>query len=94
MSDRSPDFRSTERSASATLSAEELAEAAHISVERLGALVHLGLVEPTQPEGGEFSAATALRLRRMVRLHADLGLSFVGAAIVVDLLERLDRLER
>jgi hypothetical protein len=30
----------------------------------------------------------------MLRLHRDLGVTLVGAAIVVDLLERLDRVER
>jgi hypothetical protein len=29
----------------------------------------------------------------MLRLHGDLGVNLVGAAIIVDLLERLDRLE-
>jgi len=38
-----------------------------------------------------FSAATAERLRRMLRLHRDLGVNFTGAAIIVDLVERLER---
>jgi len=80
--------------AAAVLSARELAAAAEISEERLAALVHLGLVEPTEPGGNEFHAAAALKLRRMMRIRAGLGLSFMGAAIVADLLERLDRLER
>jgi hypothetical protein len=46
------------------------------------------------PEVSRFSAAAAARLRRMLRLHRDLGVTLVGAAIVVDLLERLDRVER
>jgi hypothetical protein len=29
----------------------------------------------------------------MLRLHADLGVNFTGAAIIVDLLERLESLE-
>jgi MerR HTH family regulatory protein len=29
----------------------------------------------------------------MLRLHRDLGVDFTGAAIIVDLLERLERLE-
>jgi DNA-binding transcriptional MerR regulator len=73
------------------LSTSELAEAAGISEERLTRLVRLGLVEP---EATGFSAATAARLRRMLRLHRDLGLSLMGATIVADLLERIDRLER
>ena len=39
-------------------------------------------------------AAAAARLRRMLRLHADLCLSLVAAAVVADLVERLDRMER
>ena len=56
--------------------------------------MRLGLVEPATPEANVFSAATAARLRRILRLHADLGVTLVGATIVVDLLERLDRMER
>jgi chaperone modulatory protein CbpM len=79
--------------AEATLSAQQLAAAANISLERLSALVHLGLVEPAEAASDVFPAAAAARLRRMIRLRADLGISFLGAAIVVDLLERIDRLE-
>ena len=78
----------------ALLSASELATAAELSPGRLAVLVEFGLVEPATPDGSTFTAATAFRLRRMVRLHADLGVSFVGASIIVDLLERIDRLER
>jgi DNA-binding transcriptional MerR regulator len=77
-----------------SLSAGELAAAAGISEARLARLVRLGLVEPAAPEVSRFSAAAAARLRRMLRLHRDLGVTLVGAAIVVDLLERLDRVER
>ena len=54
----------------------------------------LGLVEPTAA-GAEHDSrrATAGRLRRMLRLHRDLGVNLDGAAIIVDLLERLERLE-
>src|SRR6266542_704468 len=75
------------------LSREELAAAAGISPARLDRLVRLGLVEPTAPEPGEFAAAMAARLRRRLRLHGDLGVDLVGAAIITDLLERLERLE-
>jgi transcriptional regulator with XRE-family HTH domain len=75
------------------LSREELAAAAGISPARLARLVRLGLVEPIAPEPTEFTAATAARLRRMLRLHGDLGVNLIGAAIIADLLERLERLE-
>ena len=46
------------------------------------------------PDARAFPASCAARLRRMLRLHGDLGVNLTGAAIVVDLLERLDHLER
>jgi len=50
-------------------------------------------VEPEPGAPGRFSAATAARLRRMLRLRADLGVNLAGAAIIVDLMECLDRLD-
>ena len=78
--------------AQSRLSTSELAVAAGISESRLARLVRLGLVETEAT--GWFTAGTAARLRRMLRLHRDLGITLVGAAIVVDLLDRIDRLER
>ena len=79
--------------AEALLTAQELAQAVGISPARLARLVDLDLVEPTAPGSSEFSAAAAVRLGRMLRLRADLGVRLFDAAIIVDLLERLDRVE-
>ena len=80
--------------AAASLSGDELARAVGISVTMLARLMNLGLVEPTPSVHGRgaptFSAATARRLRRMLRLHRDLRVNFTGAAIIVDLVERLE----
>jgi hypothetical protein len=81
------------REAEEKLSAAALANAAGISPELLVRLVRLGLIEPVAPGASEFTAVTAAKLRRMVRLRLDLGVGFVGAAIIVDLLQRLERLE-
>lgn len=81
-------------SVEAAISADALAAAAGISRAALERLVALDLLETTSPGSGEFSPAMAARLRRMVRIHASLGVNLMGAAIIVDLLERLDRLER
>lgn len=75
------------------LSSRELAAAAGISAVQLERLVRVGLVEPAVPDASEFTAATAARLKRMLRLRRDLGLSLFGAAIIVDLLERVDQLQ-
>ena len=75
------------------LSREELAAAAGITRARLDHLIRLGFVDPATGGSGEFTVETAVRLRRMLRLNADLGVDLIGAAIIADLLERLDRLE-
>jgi DNA-binding transcriptional MerR regulator len=75
------------------LSLHEFAVATGISPTRLARLVRLGLLEPEPGAPGRFSAATAARLRRMLRLRADLGVNLAGAAIIVDLMEALDRLD-
>jgi len=74
------------------LSGEELARAVGVSDATLARLVRAGLVD-SEPGGG-FSAATVLRLRRMLRLHDDLAVDLFGAAIIVDLVERLDSRSR
>jgi hypothetical protein len=90
-------FRTTVSGASSRaevrLTREEVAAACGITPGRLARLIRLGLVEPVAPEPAEFTAATAIRLRRMLTLHADLGVNLIGASIILDLLERLDRLE-
>ena len=77
----------------APLTLEELAAACGISVVHLVRLVRVGVVEPEPPGSEVFPASTATRLRRMLRLRADLGVNLAGAAIIVDLLARLDHLE-
>lgn len=76
------------------LTYEELAVGAGIRPTMLARLIRLGVVEPVRPESAEFTADTLARVRRMLRLHAQLGVNFTGAAIILDLLDRLHRVER
>ena len=75
------------------LSADAFAAAAGIRRGWLDRLIQLGLVEPTVPGGREFSAQEFQRIRRMLRLHDDLGIHLFEARIIVDLLERIERME-
>ena len=75
------------------LTYEEFAVAAGIRPAVLARLIRLGVVEPARPEAPEFSVETLARLRRMLRLHEQLGVNFTGAAIILDLLDRLRRME-
>jgi hypothetical protein len=74
------------------LTADELASVAGLARAAIDRLVRAGLVEEIAPQSGRFSAAAAARLRRMQRLRADLGVNLVGAAIIVDLVERLEQM--
>ena len=76
-----------------SLSRQELASTAGITRATLARLVRVGLIEPSGPPPTEFTAATAARLKRMLRLHDDLGVNLVGASIIADLLDRLERVE-
>lgn len=75
------------------LTLEQLATACGISVVHLVRLVRVGVVEPEPPGSDVFTASAATRLRKMLRLRGDLGVNLAGAAIIVDLLARLDHLE-
>jgi len=75
------------------MSAEDLAAAAGITVARLERFVRLGIVEPETSGDRRYGAASAARLRRVIRLHVDLGVHFGDAAIIADLIDRLERLE-
>jgi chaperone modulatory protein CbpM len=79
--------------AEVSLSPEQLAAACGLTVVRLHRLVRLGVIEPDATGARLFSVAAAARLRKMLRLRADLGVNLAGAQIIVELLARLDRLE-
>lgn len=75
------------------LALEDVAAAAGISPEKLRHLAQLGLVSPTSSESSDFPESAVARLKRMLRLNATLGVSLTSAAIIADLLERLERME-
>jgi hypothetical protein len=74
-----------------SVSLEEVARLAGIAPEALEGLVSLGIVESSAPPTGQF---TIEELKRILRLHRELDVDLVGSAIIADLLERLEALER
>jgi hypothetical protein len=56
--------------------------------------VALGLIDPVEGESNRFPPEATLRLQRALRLRRDLGLSYNGAALVLELLDRIEALER
>ena len=57
-------------------------------------LARQGLLETVNQETGEprLPRRTIIRLRRMQRLRRDLGVNFTGAAIILDLVRRVEQL--
>lgn len=59
-------------------------------------LAQQGLIETLESETGErlLPRRAVLRLRRMQRLHRDLGVNFAGAAVILDLVGRMNEMNR
>ena len=62
--------------------------------ELIRRLLTLGLIDPvrTRPEL-LFDSVALLRVRRMLRLHNDLGIGWASLGLVMDLLDRIHELE-
>lgn len=63
---------------------------------RVGELIELGWLEPirTGEEAYLFTLRDVYRLRKLERLRRDLDINAAGGCIIVDLLERIEFLER
>jgi chaperone modulatory protein CbpM len=59
-------------------------------------LARQGLIETLEDQAGEpiLSRRAVMQLRRMQRLRRDLGVNFAGAAIILDLVGRIEQLRR
>ncbi len=74
----------------------EFLELTSVHPSRLGELLELGWLTPAKTGKEEylFSRRDVYRLRKLQRICADFDLPAVGGSIIVDLLERIDVLER
>ena len=59
-------------------------------------LAQQGLIDTVDSESGEqfLPRRTVIRLRRMQRLRHDLRVNFAGAAVILDLVNRLNEMNR
>ena len=75
---------------------EMLAERTGLHPRRIRDYVEYGLLEPSEQVGERvyFEAAALVRLRRIERLRRDLGVNLTGIGIILDMRERLLRLQR
>lgn len=72
---------------------EELCHACGASREVVVEMVSEGVIEPEDDSGEEwlFHGETLVRARRAIRLVRDLRVNWPGAALALDLLERIER---
>ena len=85
----------TRRRYSYVLPIGEVARLADIHPELVSQLVDLGLLDPieTRPEP-LFEVTAVLHLRRIMRIPRDLGVNWAGIGVVMDLLQKIEDLER
>jgi MerR family transcriptional regulator/heat shock protein HspR len=82
--------------ANSLLTVEELSRAAGIHPELVEKYVSCGLIEPIARSSipALFSVCSVERLRCIVRLRRDLSVNLAGIAVILDMRERLDALQR
>lgn len=73
----------------------ELCRSCGVEAEFIEALVEEGILEPVGRRGRHwcFPASSLRRTRITLHLQRDLGINFAGAALALDLLERIEDLE-
>lgn len=78
------------------LTLQMLAEATGARVTLITRLVRLGLLETVGDATDEplVPQRAIVRLRRMQRLRRDLGVNFSGASIILDLVQRMNEMNR
>jgi hypothetical protein len=77
----------------ALISVHDLAVRCGVEVTFVERLVELGVIT-TEPGGGRtFACEVTLRVGKLARLERDLGVNPEGAAVIIELLDRIDALE-
>ena len=87
--------KAAERVHPGILDLDHFAVAAHLHPELVQRLVSLGLLEPSRDSAGSawFSAADLATVARIQRLRAGFGINYAALGLVLELLERVGRLE-
>lgn len=77
-----------------TFTLVELCRSCAVEAEFIEAMVEQGILEPTGKQGRHWSFPSSSLRRTRVTLHLqrDLGVNLAGAALALDLLERIDEL--
>jgi chaperone modulatory protein CbpM len=73
----------------------ELCQSCDVGDDVVAEMVEIGILDPTGGASGDwcFEAAALRRAATAVRLQRDLGINLAGAALVLELLDRIEELE-
>jgi hypothetical protein len=77
----------------ALFSVHDLAVRCGVEVTFVERLVELGVISTAPGRGRTFACEVTLRVGKLARLQRDLGVNPEGAAVIIELLERIDTLE-
>jgi chaperone modulatory protein CbpM len=75
------------------LTLDQVAERCGLHPVLVKRLVTLGVIEPIGDAIPLYAPETVLNLQRVMRLRRDLGVNYSAAALILDLLERIEELE-
>jgi len=77
------------------LSLEELCETCHITPDFICELIEYGTLEPKgiALETWRFDTRHLQRIQRVLRLQHDLGINMAGAALAMDLMDQIEKLQ-
>jgi chaperone modulatory protein CbpM len=73
---------------------EQVAVRCGVEVTYVRRLVQTGVIEPDPEQPEHFRPEVTLRVQKAARLEGDLGVNAEGIAVILDLLDQIDRLER
>jgi chaperone modulatory protein CbpM len=73
----------------------QLCEACAVHAEAIEAMMEEGIVAPTSGElrKWRFTRSSVVRVRTVLRMQRDLNVNLAGAALALDLLERIEALQ-
>ena len=73
----------------------QLCDACAVHAEAIEAMMEEGIVAPVGRGGGKwrFTRSSVVRVRTVLRIQRDLNVTLAGAALALDLLERIEALQ-
>lgn len=78
------------------LSVEDLANAAGVQTGFVETFIRFRLIEPSANSGSDqlFAASTVDRLRQILHLRQDLGVNLAGVAVILQMAEPMEELQK